>query len=114
ASPMMAAIAWTVRSAMEQRSRPVRRLEASLNAASDWTPRVALPNAGLSLAASALVFIITVLLPMRLFSGRRCAGICCAEDLVERFDDDFDVFSFEDERRKEAKDRLAGSVDDDV
>ena len=41
ASSMMAAISSTVRSAMEQRSRPWRRLEASVKAVSDWMPRVA-------------------------------------------------------------------------
>ena len=42
ASSMMAAISWTVRSAMEQRSRPVRRLEASAKAVSDWMPSAGL------------------------------------------------------------------------
>ena len=49
ASSMIAAISCTVRSAMEQRSRPQRRLEASLKAVSDWMPRVAV---GLTEASS--------------------------------------------------------------
>src|SRR4030088_1382728 len=114
---MMAAISCTVRSAMEQRSRPVRRFEASLKAVSDWMPRVAvgLPGAWSSPAISVvLVFIITVLLPMGLLSYRRGAGVCCTNDLVECFDDSLDVFAFENERRKKAKDRFAGPVDNDL
>src|SRR5882757_912013 len=114
---MIAAISCTVRSAMEQRSRPVRRFEASLKAVSDWMPRVAvgLPGAWSSPAISVvLVFIITVLLPMGLFSCRRCAGVCCTNDLVECFDGSLDVFAFENERRKKAKDGLASAVGYDV
>src|SRR5258705_9514042 len=114
---MMAAISCTVRSAMEQRSRPVRRFEASLKAVSDWMPRVAvgLPRVRSSAAISVVfVFIITVLLPMGLLSCRRCAGVCCTNDLVECFDDGLDVFALENKRRQKAKDCLAGAVDDDV
>src|SRR5258707_4430495 len=113
---MMAAISCTVRSAMEQRSRPVRRFEASLKAVSDWMPRVAvgLPGAWSSPAISGLVFIIKVLLPMGFLSCRRCAGVGCTNDLVECFDDGLDVFALENERWKKAKDCLAGAIDDDV
>src|SRR5437879_13611193 len=114
---MMAAISCTVRSAIEQRSRPVRRFEASLKAVSDWMPRVAvgLPGVSSSPAISVvLVFIITVLLPMGLLSYRRCAGICCTNDLVECFDGSLDVFALENERRKKTKNGLAGAVGDDV
>src|SRR5271168_2421929 len=113
---MIAAISCTVRSAMEQRSRPQRRFEASLKAVSDWMPRIAVfPGARSSPAISVvLVFMTTVLLPMGLLSCRRCAGVCCTDDLVECFDGCLDVFAFEDERGEEAKDRLAGPVDDDV
>src|SRR5207302_9980996 len=100
---MMAAISCTVTSAMEQRSRPQRRLVASLKAVSDWIPRVAvgLCERRSSPAISVvLLFIMTVLLPMGLLSCRRCAGVCCTNDLVECFDDSFDVFAFENERRK--------------
>src|SRR5207302_8883641 len=116
ASSMMAAISCTVRSAMEQKSRPQRRLVASLKAVSDWMPRVAvgLPCVWSSPAISGFVLIITVLLPMGLLSCRRCAGVCCTNDLVECFDDDLDVFALENERRKEAKDCFAGAVGDDV
>src|SRR5580700_1010707 len=105
ASSMMAAISWTVRSAMEQRSRPVRRLEASLNAVSDWMPRDAggLTEAGSS-GSVGLLFIITVLLPMGFVSCRRCAGVCCTDDLVKCFDGGLDVFALEDEGWKEAED----------
>jgi hypothetical protein len=58
--------------------------------------------------------MITVLLPIGLLSCRRCAGVCCTNDLVECFDDGLDVFALENERRKKAKDRLAGAIDDDV
>src|SRR5271154_7502480 len=114
---MMAAISCTVRSAMEQRSRPVRRLDASLKAVSDWIPRIAvgLVDARSSLGLSeVLEFMTTVLLPMVLLSCRRCAGVCCTDDLVERFDGCLDVFALENERGKEAKDRFAGPVNDDV
>ena len=60
------------------------------------------------------VLIITVLLPMGLLSCRRCAGVCCTDNLVDCFDGGLDVFALENERRKKAKDRLAGAVDDDV
>ena len=102
---------------MEQRSRPVRRLEASLKAVSDWMPRVAVGLADVRSSPAisvVLVFMITVLLPMGLLSCRRCAGVCCTDDFVECCDGCLDVFALEDERRKEAKDRLAGAVDDDV
>src|SRR5882757_1516372 len=114
---MIAAISCTVRSAMEQRSRPVRRFEASLKAVSDWMPRVAvgLPRVRSSAAISVVfVFIITVLLPMGLLSCRRCAGVCCTDDLVECFDGSLDVFALENERWKKAKDSLAGAINDDV
>src|SRR5271154_2909293 len=100
---MMAAISCTVRSAMEQRSRPVRRFEASLKATSDWMPRVAggLPGVRASPAISAvLVFIITVLLPMGFLSCRRCAGVCCTDNLAKRLDERIDVFALENKRRK--------------
>src|ERR1700751_2168514 len=107
---MTAAISCTVRSAMEQRSRPQRRLVASLNAVSDWIPRgaVGLPGLWSAPAISGFVLIITVLLPMGLLSYRRCAGVCCTDDLVECFDGGLDVFALENERREKAKDRLAG------
>src|SRR3981081_900919 len=114
---MMAAISCTVRSAIEQRSRPVRRFEASLKAVSDWMPRVAVGLAGVGSSPGfsvVLVFMITVLLPMGFLSYRRCAGVRCTDDLVECFDGDLDMFSLENERRKKAKDRVAGAVDDDV
>src|SRR6266851_1211423 len=117
ASSMIAAISCTVRSAMEQRSRPQRRLVASLKAVSDWIPRVAvgLCETRSSPAISVvLVFITTVLLPMVLLSCRRCAGVCCTDDLVECFDSSLDVFALENERGKEAKDGLARPGDDDV
>src|ERR1700743_2039760 len=110
---MMAAISWTVRSAIEQRSRPVRRLEASLKAVSDWMPRVAVGLTELrssSAISVVLVFMTTVLLPMGLLSCRRCAGERCGDGLVERFNGGVDVFALGDERGKEAKDRLAGAV----
>src|ERR1700736_7072633 len=113
----MAAISCTVRSAIEQRSRPVGRFEASLKAVSDWMPRVAvgLPGVRSSPAISVvLVFIITVLLPMGLLSCRRCAGVCCTNDLVECFHGSLDVFALENARRKKAKARLAGAVDNDL
>ena len=50
-----------------------------------------------------LGFIITVLLPMGLFSCRRCAGVCCTDDLVECFDGGLDVFALENERREESE-----------
>src|SRR5580698_2215819 len=104
---MMAAISSTVRSEMEQRSRPQRRLEASLKEVSDWMPRVA---GGLIEAVSSVSadFMTTVLLPMGLLSCRRCAGVCCTDDLVECFDGCLDVFAFEDEWGEEAKDCFAG------
>ena len=50
---------------MEQRSRPLRRLVASLKAVSDWMPsEAALPVLGGDVAASALGLRTTVLLPM--------------------------------------------------
>src|ERR1700736_6377940 len=113
----MAAISCTVRSAIEHRSRPVRRFEASLKAVSDWIPRVAvgLPGVWSSPAMSVvLVFIITVLLPMGLLSCRRCAGVCCTDDFIECLDSSLDVFALENERRKKTKDGLAGAVDDDM
>src|SRR5438270_1356632 len=116
ASSMMAAISCTVRSAMEQKSRPQRRLVASLKAVSDWMPRVAvgLPCVWSSPAISGFVLIITVLLPMGLLSCRRCAGVCCTNDLVECFDGGLDVFALENERREKTKNGLAGAVGDDV
>src|ERR1700733_7394931 len=119
-SSMMAAISCTVRSAMEQRSRPQRRLEASLNAVSDWMPRVAVGLAGKCSSpgvSAVLVFIMTVLLPMGFLSCRRCADVCCCtafQDFVERGDCVFDVFALENVRGKEAKNRLAGSIEDDA
>jgi hypothetical protein len=43
-SSMMAAISLTLRSAIEQRSRPLRRLAASLKAVSDMMPSAPLPG----------------------------------------------------------------------
>ncbi len=103
ASSMMAAISSTVRSAMEQRSRPLRRFDASLKAVSDWMPRVAVGLVAGSSSSFALVFMTTVLLPMGLLSCRRCAGVCCADDFVHCFDGCLDVFAFEDEWGKETK-----------
>src|SRR3979490_2814388 len=114
---MMGGLAWTVSPTIEQRSRPVRRFEASLKAVSDWMPRVAvgLPDVWSSPAISVVfVFIITVLLPMGLFSCRRCAGVCCTNDLIECFDGSLDVFALENERRKKTKDGLASAVGYDV
>src|SRR2546428_3131488 len=51
---------------------------------------------------------------MGLLSCRRCAGVCCADDLVECFDGCLDVFPFENKRWKKTKNRLTGPVDDDV
>jgi hypothetical protein len=51
---------------------------------------------------------------MGLLSCRRCAGICCGDGLVERFDGGVDVFALEDERRKEAKNRVASAIDNDA
>src|SRR6516165_590143 len=102
---------------MEQRSRPQRRLVASLKAVSDWIPRVAvgLVEVWSSAAISVvLAFIITVLLPMGLLSCRHCASVCCTNDLIECFDDNLDVLAFENEWRKETKDGLAGAVHDDL
>src|SRR5258707_10254973 len=110
ASSMMAAISCTVRSAMEQRSRPQRRFEASLKAVSDWIPRVAvgLPAVRSSLAISVvLVFITTVLLPMGLLSCRHCGGVCCTDNLVECFGGCLDVFALGDERGEKAEDGVA-------
>src|SRR5277367_6162884 len=99
ASSMMAAISWTVRSAMEQRSRPWRRLEASLKAVSDWMPRAAWRVWEKS-SASDFEFIMTVLLPIGFVSCRCCAGECCDEDLVEGLDGDVDVLTLEKEGRE--------------
>src|SRR5271170_3478207 len=112
ASSMMAAISWTVRSEMEQRSRPVRRFEASPKAVSDWMPRVGLwwSSAG----SGFLGFMTTVLLPMGLVSCRCCSGECCSESLVKRLDGGVDVIALEDEGRQEAEDGFAGAVDDDA
>src|SRR5271170_6932704 len=111
---MMAAISWTVRSAMEQRSRPLRRLEASLKAVSDWMPRAAWARAGAKSSASDFEFMMTVLLPIGFASCRCCSGECCSEDLVEGFDGGVDVLTLEKEGREQAKDCLAGAVDDDA
>src|SRR5271170_7878195 len=113
ASSMMAAISWTVRSAMEQRSRPQRRLEASLKAVSDWMPRVACVR-GKSSTMSGFGFMMTVLLPIGFFSCRRCAGIGCTEDLIECFDGGLDVLALEKEGWEETEDGVAGAVDDDA
>jgi hypothetical protein len=51
---------------------------------------------------------------MGLLSCRRCAGVCCTDHLVEYFDGGLNVFALENERRKKAKDRLAGAVGYDV
>src|SRR5258708_2683809 len=80
-------------------------------------PRVAvgLPDVRSSPAISVVLeFIMTVLLPMGLLSCRRCADVCCTDDLVECFDGDLDVFALENERGKKAKNGLAGPVNDDV
>src|SRR5260370_16544618 len=114
---MIAAISSTVRSPMEQRSRPHKRLDASLKAVSDWIPKVAV-GFGVdisSLAASVgFEFITTVLLPMSFFSCRHRAGVCCVgfQYLVEGVDRDLNVLTFKNEWRQEAKNSLAGSVDD--
>src|ERR1700733_3705479 len=112
ASSMTAAISWTVRSEMEQRSRPVRRLEASLKAVSDWMPNGGLPCS--SAVSEVLAFIMTVLLPMRLVSCRCCSGECCCESVIERLNGCVDVSALEDERRQEAKHGFAGAIDDDA
>src|SRR5579871_2291019 len=99
ASSMIAATSWTVRSAMEQRSRPQRRLDASLKAVSDWMPKVTDALAG---AASSFEdsedFITTVLLPMSLFSCWRGASVCCIElqKLVQGVNCYLDVLALED------------------
>src|ERR1700734_2645712 len=97
---------------MEQRSRPVRRLEASAKAVSDWMPRAGLwwSSAG----SGFLGFMTTVLLPMGLVSCRCCSGECCSESLVKRLDGGVDVIALEDERGKEAKDRFVGAINDDA
>src|SRR5271170_7950317 len=106
---MRAAISSTVRSAMEQRSRPLSRLEASLKAVSDWMPRVARERVGWKSSASDFEFMVMVLLPMGLFSCRCCSGECCGEDLVEGFDGGVDVLRLEKKGREQAKDCLAGA-----
>src|ERR1700679_278758 len=118
-SSMMAGISCTVRSAMEQRSRPQRRLEASLKAVSDWMPSVAgLPGRCSSAAVSAVFeFMMTVLLPMGFLSCRRCADICCCIDLqyfVECGDRGLDVVAFENVRGEKTKNSLAGPIEDDA
>ena len=47
-------------------------------------------------------FMTTVLLPMGLFSCRRCAGVCCtaAQDFVECCDGCIDVLALEDVREE--------------
>src|ERR1700723_1840593 len=79
---------------------------------------VGLPDACSSPAISAaLVFIMTVLLPMGFFSCRRCADVfCCTllQNLVECRDGGLDVFALENIRGKKAKDPLAGSIENDA
>src|ERR1700761_9646274 len=111
---MRAAISSTVRSAMEQRSRPLRRLEASLNAVSDWMPRVARGRVGEKSSASDFEFMVTVLLPIGFASCRCCAGECCGEDFVEGFDGGVDVLTLDKEGREQTKNCLSGAVDDDA
>src|SRR6185437_16730798 len=98
---MMAAISCTVRSAMEQRSRPLSRLTASLKAVSDWMPSATVGLRGeISSPSAGFGFIITVLLPMG-FSSCRCgSGVCCCkifQDFVEGVDGDLDVLPLKNE-----------------
>src|SRR6185437_2392580 len=118
ASSMMAAISCTVRSAMEQRSRPLRRLLASLKAVSDWMPRVAVGLRGeISSPSAGFGFMTTVLLPMGFFSCRCGPGVCCCkifQNFVERVDGDLDMLPLQNVGRKETKHGLAGAINDDA
>src|SRR5580698_8990612 len=109
---MTAAISCTVRSAMEHRSRPQRRLAASLKAVSDWMPRVVVAFADvISSPGVSADFMTTVLLPMGLFSCRRGASVGCVElqELIQCVNGDLNVFAFENVRRQKAKNSIAGS-----
>src|ERR1700722_6929462 len=79
---------------------------------------VGLPGRCSSPAVSAaLVFIITVLLPIGFLSCRRCADVCCCtlfQYFVECGDGGLDVFALENVRGEEAKDRFAGSIENDA
>src|SRR6266702_4527794 len=121
ASSMIAAISPTVRSPMEQRSRPHKRFAASENALSDWMPSALdLAERGGSAVASGFGFITTVLLPMRMFSRRRLADHFCTrkseagEDLVESRDCCIDVLPLKNVRRKKSQHSLARAIDDNV
>src|SRR5260370_21843063 len=59
--------------------------------------------------------IITVLLPICMFSDRRCPGICCtcSQYLVESRHGQVDMFPLQNVGRKKAKNRFTGSVNDD-
>lgn len=71
-------------------------------------------RAGWKSSASDFEFMVTVLLPIGFASCRCCAGECCGEDFVEGFDCGVDVLTLEKEGREQAKDCLAGAVDDDA
>src|SRR5580704_13778760 len=76
-----------------------------------------MPNGGLpcsSAVSEVLVFIMTVLLPMRLVSCRCCSGECCCESVIERLNGRVDVSALEDEGRQEAKHGFAGAINDDA
>src|ERR1700678_4374051 len=77
-------------------------------------PRVARERVGGESSASDFEFIVTFLLPIGFASCRCCAGECCGEDFVEGFDGGVDVLTLEDEGREQAKDCLAGAVNDDA
>ncbi len=101
---------------MEQRSRPLRRLEASLKAVSDWMPRVAVGFGDAVVVRSRSLCVHDygfathgiVLLPAQ------SPAYAARDDLVERGDGGVDVAALEDEGWKKAKDRFAGAVDDDA
>ena len=89
---MMAAISCTERSAMEQRSRPIRRFEASEKETSDWMPSLCLACgtiiSSVGFIESRRAVIVTVLLPM---GGASCE-YCCVNGFVlrEKFGEGFD------------------------